>query len=103
MKEDDPKYGDNQYAVHKIFNEWQAQDYIDKYGMSITGIRPANVTGPDKVRGSVDHVQCITQPARGRAVQFSLQGLHADRHPRRRHCRGLCTCPPGGCAALQPV
>ncbi|HEY7710896.1 MAG TPA: NAD-dependent epimerase/dehydratase family protein, partial [Candidatus Entotheonella sp.] len=49
--EDDMKYGNNQYAVHKIFNEWQAQDYIDKYGMSITGVRPANVTGPDKVRG----------------------------------------------------
>ena len=30
----------------------------------------ANVTGPDKVRGSVDHVQCITQPARGQAVTF---------------------------------
>ena len=28
-------------------------------GMSITGVRPANVTGPDKVRGSVDHVQIM--------------------------------------------
>jgi nucleoside-diphosphate-sugar epimerase len=83
VNEDDPKYGDNQYAVHKIFNEWQAQDYIHKYGMSITGIRPANVTGPDKVRGSVDHVQCITQPARGRAVRFPYKdymriAIHVD-------------------------
>ena len=70
VNEDDPKHGDNQYAMHKTFNEWQAQDYIAKYGMSITGVRPANVTGPDKVRGSVDHVQCITQPARGQAVTF---------------------------------
>jgi nucleoside-diphosphate-sugar epimerase len=38
--------------------------------MTITGIRPANVTGPDKVRGSVDHVNCITQPARGKPVSF---------------------------------
>jgi nucleoside-diphosphate-sugar epimerase len=81
--EDDMKYGDNQYAVHKIFNEWQAQDYIDKYGMSITGVRPANVTGPDKVRGSVDHVQCITQPARGKAVSFAYKDymrcpIHVD-------------------------
>jgi nucleoside-diphosphate-sugar epimerase len=68
--EDDPKHGDNQYAMHKMFNEWQAQDYITKYGMSITGVRPANVTGPDKIRGSVDHVQCITQPARGQTVAF---------------------------------
>ena len=47
--------------MHKIFNEWQAQDYDEKYGMTITAIRPANVTGPDKVRGSVDHVNCITR------------------------------------------
>ena len=70
VNEDDPRHGDNQYAMHKMFNEWQAQDYMAKYGMSITGVRPANVTGPDKVRGSVDHVQCITQPARGQTVTF---------------------------------
>jgi nucleoside-diphosphate-sugar epimerase len=68
--EDDLKYGANQYAAHKIFNEWQAKDYSDKYGMIITGVRPANVTGPDKLRGSVDHVNCITQPARGKPVSF---------------------------------
>jgi nucleoside-diphosphate-sugar epimerase len=53
-----------------MFNEFQAQDYTEKYGMTITGIRPANVTGPDKVRGSVDHVNCITQPALGKPVSF---------------------------------
>lgn len=68
--EDDPTYGNNQYAAHKIFNEWQAKDYSAKYGMVITGVRPANVTGPDKLRGSVDHVNCITQPARGKPVSF---------------------------------
>src|SRR5499427_7638021 len=68
VNEDDPRHGDNQYAMHKMFNEWQAQDYRAKYGLSITGVRPANVTGPDKVRGSVDHVQCITQPARGKPI-----------------------------------
>ena len=56
--------------AHKIFNEWQAKDYSDKYGMTITGVRPANVTGPDKLRGSVDHVNCVTQPARGKPVSF---------------------------------
>jgi UDP-glucose 4-epimerase len=40
VNEDDPRHGDNQYAMHKIFNEWQAQDYRDKYGLSITGVRP---------------------------------------------------------------
>jgi len=70
VTEADFRHGDYQYAVHKIFNEEQAKDYRAKYGMSITAIRPANVTGPDKVRGSVDHVNCITQPARGKPVRF---------------------------------
>ncbi len=70
VHEDDFSHGRNQYAMHKIFNEWQAEDYRDKYDMSITGVRPTNVTGPDKVRGSVDHVNCITQPARGNPVTF---------------------------------
>jgi nucleoside-diphosphate-sugar epimerase len=70
ITEDDFRHGTNQYAMHKIFNEFQAADYNEKHGMTITGIRPANVTGPDKVRGSVDHVNCITQPARGKPVSF---------------------------------
>jgi nucleoside-diphosphate-sugar epimerase len=70
VTEDDLHRGDYQYAMHKSFNEWQAKDYVAKHGMVITGIRPANVTGPDKVRGSVDHVNVITCPARGEAVEF---------------------------------
>ncbi len=70
VTEDDYQYGDYQYAQHKRFNEFQAEDYNRKYGMTITGVRPANVTGPDKVRGSVDHVNCVTQPARGKPISF---------------------------------
>jgi len=70
VTEDDLHRGDYQYAMHKSFNEWQAKDYVAKHGMVITGVRPANVTGPDKVRGSVDHVNVITRPARGEAVTF---------------------------------
>jgi len=70
ITEDDYRHGEVQYAMHKIFNEWQAQDYREKYGMEITAIRPANVTGPDKIVGSVDHVKCITFPARGEAISF---------------------------------
>jgi nucleoside-diphosphate-sugar epimerase len=73
--EDDPTYGTSQYAMHKIFNEFQARKYIKNYGMSITGVRPANVTGPDKVRGSTDHVQILTDPARGRPVHLPHKGL----------------------------
>ncbi len=70
VTEDDLHRGENQYAMHKSFNEWQAKDYVAKYGMTLTGIRPANVTGPDKVRGSVDHVNIVTRPARGEAIEF---------------------------------
>jgi nucleoside-diphosphate-sugar epimerase len=70
VTEEDFRHGHVQYAMHKIFNEWQAQDYREKFGMEITAIRPANVTGNDKIVGSVDHVKCITFPARGEAISF---------------------------------
>jgi len=75
VDEDAPTSGTRQYAVHKIFNEFQAAIYSENYGMKITGIRPANVTGPDKVRGSVDHVQCVVLPAQGEPVRFPKMGL----------------------------
>jgi nucleoside-diphosphate-sugar epimerase len=70
VDETDHKHGHVQYAMHKIFNEWQAQDYREKHGMEITTIRPANVTGPDKIFGSVDHVFIVTKPARGEPVSM---------------------------------
>jgi nucleoside-diphosphate-sugar epimerase len=73
--EDDPTHGTSQYAVHKIFNEFQARQYIKNYTMSITGVRPANVTGPDKVRGSTDHVQLMTDAARGKPVHLPRKGF----------------------------
>ena len=74
VNEDDECYGTSQYAMHKRFNEFQAAQFNQVYGMNITGIRPANVTGPDKTRGSTDHVQCITLPAAGRAARFPKRG-----------------------------
>ena len=65
VDETDERHGETQYAVNKITNEWQAHDYRRAYGMTITCIRPANVTGPDKKFGSIDHVNCMCQPARG--------------------------------------
>ena len=83
VTEDDFRHGEVQYAMHKIFNEWQAQDYNEKFGMTITAVRPANVTGPDKVRGSVDHVNIITQPAQGKPISFPYKDamrcpIHVD-------------------------
>jgi len=74
VDETDERRGETQYAVNKIINEWQAHDYRRAYGMTITCIRPANVTGPDKKFGSIDHVNCMCQPARGQSITFP----HAD-------------------------
>jgi nucleoside-diphosphate-sugar epimerase len=75
VNEGDQTFGISQYAVHKTFNEFQARKYINNYGMSIVGVRPANVTGPDKVRGSTDHVQIMVEAARGRPVHLPHKGL----------------------------
>ena len=69
VNEDDPCYGITQYARHKIFNEFQAGLYIKNYGMSITGLRAANTSGPDRI-GPTEHVQCITLPAHGQPFQY---------------------------------
>ena len=71
VDETDERHGSSQYAVNKIINEWQAHDYRRAYDMTITCIRPANVTGPDKKFGSIDHVNCMCQPARGQPVSFA--------------------------------
>ncbi|MGI9423859.1 MAG: NAD-dependent epimerase/dehydratase family protein [Hyphomicrobiaceae bacterium] len=74
LDETTERLGNTQYAINKIINEWQAHDYRRAYGMAITCVRPANVTGPDKKFGSLDHVNCMCQPARGQPVTFP----HAD-------------------------
>lgn len=70
VTEADAFYGarGNMYSAHKVFNEHQAQEYREKHGMKVTSIRPANVTGHDKIFGSSDHVQVIVSPARGESV-----------------------------------
>lgn len=75
IDENDPTFPTSQYGVHKVFNEFQAFDYRSKYGMRITGIRIGNVAGPDKFRGSIDHVDCITYPTRGRLVTLPYRDL----------------------------
>jgi nucleoside-diphosphate-sugar epimerase len=70
LTEDDLRLGSGVYSVSKIYNEHQAEWYNRTHGMQITAVRPANVTGPDKVRGSMDHVRCVTEPARGLPVSF---------------------------------
>jgi nucleoside-diphosphate-sugar epimerase len=81
--EDDLRMGTGVYAASKVYNEHQAEWYNRRYEMQITGVRPANVTGPDKIRGSMDHVQCVVQPARGQSVKFRFRDamrlpIHVD-------------------------
>ena len=71
--EHDPRLGTSLYAASKIFNEHQADWYNRAFDMAITGVRPANITGPDKVRGSMDHVRCQVLPAGGEPVQFPFR------------------------------
>ena len=73
VTEDDARLGTTLYAVSKIYNEHQADWYNRAFGMAITGIRPANITGPDKVRGSMNHVLCQVLPARGEPVHFPFR------------------------------
>jgi len=72
LNEDELRHGSGVYAASKIFNEHQAEWY-NALGMEITAVRPANVTGPDKVRGSMDHVLCVTEAARGNPVKFPFR------------------------------
>ena len=83
VTEDDLCLGTGIYSVSKRFNEHQADWYNRAYDMAITGIRPANITGPDKVRGSMNHVQCQVLPAQDAPVQFPYRDmmtlpLHVD-------------------------
>jgi nucleoside-diphosphate-sugar epimerase len=66
--ETDPPAPVTQYAVHKVFNEWQAKEYREKHGLRITGLRAAHIAGSDKLIGSVDHVLCIVKAAMGEKV-----------------------------------
>ena len=51
--------------------------------IAISGVRPANITGLDKLRGSMNHVLCQVLPARGEPVHFPYRDtmtlpLHVD-------------------------
>jgi nucleoside-diphosphate-sugar epimerase len=83
LTEADLRLGSGIYPACKVFNEHQADWYNNGFKMKIVGVRPVNITGPDKVRGSMDHVQCITLPARGLAVEFPFKDsmrvvMHVD-------------------------
>ena len=74
--------GEYQYAKHKIMNEWQAQDYTEN-GMLSPASAPPTSPGRTRFGGSVDHVNIITEPARGNAITFPFKDamrcpIHVD-------------------------
>jgi nucleoside-diphosphate-sugar epimerase len=70
IRETDPTFPTYQYAVHKVFNEWQASEYRSKHGMCVTGVRVAHAAAPGKLVGAVDHVRCIVEPAAGKSIEL---------------------------------
>jgi nucleoside-diphosphate-sugar epimerase len=73
VTEDDKVHPEYQYGFQKVFNEWQAKEYRERHGMNITCIRVANVAAPGKGHGSVEHVDCIVQPALGNPITFEYR------------------------------
>lgn len=73
IKEIDPTFPTYQYAVHKVFNEWQAGEYRTKHGMCVTGIRVAHAAAPGKLVGAVDHVRSIVEPATGQPIELDFR------------------------------
>src|SRR5262249_8597165 len=74
VEETDERRGETQYALNKIINEWQGHDYRPPHGKQDPRRRPPQPARPNQKVGSIDHVNCMCQPARGQAVTFP----HAD-------------------------
>jgi len=83
INEDDFRHGHVQYAMHKIFNEWQAQDYREKYGMEITAIPPRQCDRPGQDRRLGGPRQMHHLPGARRGDLVSLQGRDARPGPCR--------------------
>jgi nucleoside-diphosphate-sugar epimerase len=67
------------YGVMKILDEFMAQKYVAKHGVSIACTRPAVVFGHGRKRGSVLWAQAFaTQPALGRVAELPFSRHSRD-------------------------
>ena len=92
VTEDDYKHAVVQYGSHKAFNEFQAKDYIDKHGMTITAVRPpANGFTGSGQSARLGRSREHRHPPRHAASRFPvpLRRRHALPDPRRRHRGGV--------------
>ncbi len=75
ITEESPTFAAGQYSAHKIFNEFQAGQYNQLYGMSNIAVRPGNVMGPDKARGLVDQSQLVALAAAAQPVRLPNESI----------------------------
>ena len=67
VTEDDHCYPVTVYMALKLWNEFMAAKYMERYGMEIPGLRIANVAAPGRTKGfSAWQSRCIDELAAGR-------------------------------------
>ncbi len=67
VTEEDHCYPVTVYMAHKLWNEFMAAKYMDRYGMEIPGLRIANVAAPGRTKGiSAWQSRCIDELVAGR-------------------------------------
>jgi UDP-glucose 4-epimerase len=67
------------YGVMKILDEFMAQKYVARHGVSIACTRPAVVFGHGRKRGSVLWAEAFaTEPALGRVAKLPFSGRSRD-------------------------
>ena len=67
VTEEDDCYPETVYMAHKLWNEFMARKYMERYDMMIPGLRIANVSGPGRTKGfSAWQGRCIDNLAIGK-------------------------------------
>ena len=67
VTEEDDCYPETVYMAHKLWNEFMARKYMERYDMMIPGLRIANVSGPGRTKGfSAWQGQCLDNLAIGK-------------------------------------
>ena len=67
VTEEDDCYPETVYMAHKLWNEFMARKYMERYNIIIPGLRIANVSGPGRTKGvSAWQGRCIDNLAIGK-------------------------------------
>ena len=75
------------YGVMKILNEFMAQKYVARHGISIVCTRPAIVFGHGRKRGSLLWAEAFaTQPALGKPTELPFSAISRDTYIYKDDC-----------------